>query len=50
MAFLIGVMGLVLFVPPWTFRYWQAWVYLALFAVSVGAIIPLAMSQRAQCR
>jgi protein-S-isoprenylcysteine O-methyltransferase Ste14 len=31
-------MGLALFVPAWTFRYWQAWVYLALFAASVGAI------------
>jgi protein-S-isoprenylcysteine O-methyltransferase Ste14 len=38
LAFLIVVMALVLFVPAWTFRYWQAWVYLALFAVSVGAI------------
>jgi len=38
LASLIVVMVLVLFVPAWTFRYWQAWVYLALFAVSVGAI------------
>jgi protein-S-isoprenylcysteine O-methyltransferase Ste14 len=38
LAFLIVIMGLVLFVPAWTFRYWQAWVYLAVFAISVGAI------------
>jgi protein-S-isoprenylcysteine O-methyltransferase Ste14 len=38
LVFLIAVMGLVLFVPAWTLRYWQAWVYLALFAISVGAI------------
>jgi protein-S-isoprenylcysteine O-methyltransferase Ste14 len=38
LAFLIVVMALVLFVPAWTFRYWQAWVYLALFTVSVGVI------------
>jgi len=38
LAFLIVVMALVLFVPAWTLRYWQAWVYLALFATSVGAI------------
>jgi protein-S-isoprenylcysteine O-methyltransferase Ste14 len=38
LIFLIVVMGLVLFVPAWTFRYWQAWAYLVLFAISVGAI------------
>ncbi len=38
LAFLLAVMGLVLFVPAGTLRYWQAWVYLALFTVAVGAI------------
>jgi len=28
------VMGLLLFIPAWTIRYWQAWVYLSIF---VGA-------------
>lgn len=36
--FLVVVMGLVLFIPAWTARYWQAWLYLALFAGSVAAI------------
>jgi protein-S-isoprenylcysteine O-methyltransferase Ste14 len=36
--FLVVVMGLVLFIPAWTVRYWQAWLYLGLFALSVGAI------------
>jgi protein-S-isoprenylcysteine O-methyltransferase Ste14 len=38
LAFLIAVMALVLFVPVWTFRYWQAWIYLTIFTISVGAI------------
>jgi protein-S-isoprenylcysteine O-methyltransferase Ste14 len=38
LAFLIAVMGLVLFVPAWTFWYWQAWIYLTIFSISVGAI------------
>jgi protein-S-isoprenylcysteine O-methyltransferase Ste14 len=38
LVFLIVIIGLLLFVPAWTFRYWQAWVYLALFAASVSAI------------
>ncbi len=25
------VMGLLLFIPAWTIRYWQAWVYLSIF-------------------
>jgi protein-S-isoprenylcysteine O-methyltransferase Ste14 len=32
------VMGTALFLPAWLIDYWQAWVYLALFLVSVGAI------------
>lgn len=33
---LIGliVFGLVLFLPAWTFNYWQAWVFIAVFALS----------------
>ena len=28
------VFGLVLFLPAWTFNYWQAWVFIAVFAIS----------------
>lgn len=38
LAFLLVVMGLVLFVPAGTVRFWQAWVYLGLFGASVAAI------------
>lgn len=38
LAFLLGVMGLVLFVPAGTVRFWQAWVYLGIFGASVAAI------------
>lgn len=33
---LIGlvVFGLVLFLPAWTFNYWQAWIFIAVFALS----------------
>ena len=33
---LIGliVFGLVLFLPAWTFNYWQAWVFIAVFTIS----------------
>ena len=33
---LVGLVlfGLMLFLPAWTFAYWQAWVFLAVFAVS----------------
>lgn len=33
---LIGfvVFGLVLFLPAWTFNYWQAWVFIAVFSLS----------------
>src|SRR5271156_5256535 len=29
---LLAFMGVVLFAPAWTISYWQAWVYLAVFA------------------
>lgn len=28
------VIGLILFIPPWTLCYWQAWVYLGIFSGS----------------
>jgi hypothetical protein len=35
---LIGlvVFGLMLFLPAWTFNYWQAWVFIAVFTISTG--------------
>ena len=35
---LIGlvVFGLLLFLPAWTFNYWQAWVFIAVFAISTS--------------
>lgn len=38
LAALVAVMALVLFVPAGTLRYWQAWVYLSIFAVTSLAI------------
>jgi protein-S-isoprenylcysteine O-methyltransferase Ste14 len=38
MLFLISVMAAALFLPAWTTSYWQAWVFLAVFSVSVTAI------------
>jgi protein-S-isoprenylcysteine O-methyltransferase Ste14 len=35
---LLIIMSLVIFLPAWTFRYWQAWIFLAVFFVSVLAI------------
>src|SRR5690349_14994732 len=35
---LVIVIGVLLFLPGWTFRYWQAWVFLAVFGVSVFLI------------
>jgi protein-S-isoprenylcysteine O-methyltransferase Ste14 len=32
------VMAALLFIPPWTLDYWQAWVFLAVFVVSALAI------------
>jgi Putative protein-S-isoprenylcysteine methyltransferase len=36
--FLIMVLAVMLFVPAWTFYYWQAWIFLAIFSVSVSLI------------
>ncbi|MGH9739103.1 MAG: methyltransferase family protein [Candidatus Acidiferrales bacterium] len=36
--FFLAVVGFALFVPAGTVRYWQAWLYVALYSVSVGAI------------
>jgi protein-S-isoprenylcysteine O-methyltransferase Ste14 len=35
---LIGlvVFGLLLFLPAWTFHYWQAWVFIAVFTISTS--------------
>ena len=35
---LLVVMGAVLFVSAWTFNYWQAWVFLSVFALSSLAV------------
>jgi protein-S-isoprenylcysteine O-methyltransferase Ste14 len=35
---LIAVMGLLLLAPAWTLDYWQAWVYLLVFAASAALI------------
>lgn len=39
-TFLIGavLLGLLLFLPAWTFNYWRAWVFIVVFLVSVNAI------------
>jgi protein-S-isoprenylcysteine O-methyltransferase Ste14 len=37
LRFLI-VLALLLFLPSWTFDYWQAWIFLAVFSASVIAI------------
>jgi protein-S-isoprenylcysteine O-methyltransferase Ste14 len=38
--FLIGavVLGILLFLPAWTFNYWQAWVFIVVFMLSANAI------------
>ena len=36
--FLLLVMGALLFLPAWTFNYWQAWAFLVVFGVSALAI------------
>jgi protein-S-isoprenylcysteine O-methyltransferase Ste14 len=38
LLFLILVMAAALFLPAWTFNYWQAWTFLAVFGLSVLAI------------
>ena len=35
---LIIALGLFLFAPAWTFDYWQAWVYIGVFAISAALI------------
>lgn len=35
---LITVLGILLFAPAWTLDYWQAWVYLFVFAASAALI------------
>lgn len=39
-TFIIGAfaLGLVLFFPAWTFNYWQAWVFIVVFMISVNGI------------
>ena len=39
LAQFIGTLGILLFVPAWTLDFWQAWIYLFVFAVSVALII-----------
>jgi protein-S-isoprenylcysteine O-methyltransferase Ste14 len=36
--FLLFVMAALLFVPAWTFNYWQAWAFVAVFGASALAI------------
>jgi hypothetical protein len=38
LAQFIGALGILLFVPAWTLDFWQAWVYLFVFAGSVALI------------
>ena len=35
---LIAILGILLLAPAWTLHYWQAWVYLCVFATSSGLI------------
>src|SRR5690242_5172462 len=39
-TFVIGaiVFGLLLFIPAWTLNYWQAWVFIAVFMISVNIV------------
>jgi protein-S-isoprenylcysteine O-methyltransferase Ste14 len=39
-TFLIGavLLGLVTFLPAWTFHYWRAWVFIGVFMISVDAV------------
>jgi len=38
LAQLVIVLGVLLFLPGWTFNYWQAWVFLGAFGISVFLI------------
>ena len=35
LVFLLSVMAAGIFLPAWTFNYWQAWIFLAVFGASV---------------
>src|SRR5260370_33478802 len=39
-TFLIGAiaLGVLLFLPAWTLAYWQAWVFIVVFMISVNVI------------
>ena len=39
-TFLLGTvaLGVLLFLPAWTLNYWQAWVFIVVFMVSVNVI------------
>jgi protein-S-isoprenylcysteine O-methyltransferase Ste14 len=39
-TFLLGavLLGLVTFLPAWTFNYWRAWVFILVFLISVNAV------------
>jgi protein-S-isoprenylcysteine O-methyltransferase Ste14 len=37
-AQLIAVLGAALFIPAWTLNFWQAWVYLSIFAAASAVI------------
>jgi protein-S-isoprenylcysteine O-methyltransferase Ste14 len=39
LLYLLVVIFVLLFLPAWTFNYWQAWTYLAVFMISVSAIV-----------
>jgi protein-S-isoprenylcysteine O-methyltransferase Ste14 len=38
LALLVAALALCLFLPAWSVRYWQAWLYLTVFAASAVAI------------
>jgi protein-S-isoprenylcysteine O-methyltransferase Ste14 len=38
LAQLVVLIAILLFLPGWSFNYWQAWVFLAVFAISVCLI------------
>ncbi len=35
---LMIALGILLFLPPWSFDYWQAWVFLSVFGVCVATV------------
>ncbi len=39
-TFVIGViaLGVLLFIPAWTLNYWQAWLFIAVFMISVNVV------------